>query len=112
VARGVDLSSADSLIITLPSANLGTAVQLYSRLFSVERFEAEVFLFGTYLREHKGKVYPSSTFYRARKTCEAVEFSKAVLEGRVPAAGKRPEAEPAPQAHLSEVDEIFEGIEF
>jgi len=112
VARGVDLSSADSLIITLPSANLGTAVQLYSRLFSVNRFEAEVFLFGTYLREYKGKVYPSPTFYRARKTCEAVEFSKAVLEGRVPVRGERPEAEPAPQAHLSEVDEIFEGIEF
>ena len=111
IARGVDLSFMDLMVITLPPNNLSTAVQLYSRLFSVERFSSEVFLFGTYLREIKGKLYPSSSFHRARKSFEAVEFSKAVLEGNLPVSEKKPSFELSPLGTTltveNEIEEFF-----
>jgi len=112
VARGVDLSFMDAMVVSYPSFNSATAVQLYSRLFSVDRHEAEVTLFGTYLQVYQGRVYPGKGFYFARRTYEAQEFSRAVVEGRLPLEEGREPFVLSPQSEAVAVEGLLDGIEF
>ena len=110
IARGVNLSFMDAMVVTLPSKNLSTAVQLYSRLFSVERHEAEVFLFGTYFKTYKDKLYPSKGHYSAKKTYEGVKFAKAVMEGKLPIEEEQKRIEYTNYSLVNEVDEIIDEL--
>ena len=89
ISRGVDLSHLDEMVVMGANTSGKTASQLFARLFSVDRDEADITVCGEPYRLRKGpnpeelRLYPSGAFYRTKNLLDKVAFIDQVVGGKL-----------------------------
>ena len=87
ISRGVDLSHLDEMVVMGANTSGKTASQLFARLFSVNRDEADVYICGKPLMVRNAgqeyRVYPNGQFYRTKALLDKVNFIDQVVGGKL-----------------------------